>query len=102
MTKVTNEKEIEWSLEAFSGVHISLQKRSYVPARLSMKCPNCGWELYRDFLDSYFSYPTTNEPYTVTIMCEEGPEGEEGCGEEFSVDLVVELSVRFASDEEEA
>jgi hypothetical protein len=34
-------------------------------------------------------------------MCEEGPEGEEGCGEEFSIKLVVELSVRFASDEDE-
>lgn len=38
-------------------------KRFYLPASITAKCPHCGKEVEHSFDDDYLSYPTANEPF---------------------------------------
>ena len=67
-------------------------KRFYLPgASLIDKCPKCGREKRRDLGDQYIMYPKANTPIDVRLYC--GDEEDGGCGHEWSVSVVVRVTL---------
>lgn len=48
---------------------IELDKRTFVNAVLTAKCPKCGKKVTKDLRDNYLSYPRTNTPIVVNFHC---------------------------------
>ena len=57
----------------------------------SDKCPKCGREKRRDLGDQYIMYPKANTPIDVRLYC--GDEEDGGCGHEWSVSVVVRVTL---------
>lgn len=65
-------------------------KRLYLPFALRGKCPSCGEAFERNFNNNYLSYPTLGEAEEVSLWCP-------GCDHEWSVSLVLDVTLSFAA-----
>jgi hypothetical protein len=70
-------------------------KRFCLPCKVTATCPECGKQVERDFMDSYLSYPTANEPLPVTFY-HEHDDGKPYA--EWSVQMVLRLTLELAED----
>lgn len=69
------------------------EKRLYLPGcKIEATCPFCGEVVVQDFGERYLSYPTANKPFTETMY----HQGSDGWGHEFSVRLVLGVSISIA------
>jgi len=84
-----------------SGPTIELDiKRLYLPGVvLHAPCPRCSKVATRDFATDYLYYPTTNEPFFTSFVCEKC--GDDGNGEAFDVRVILEFCLRTDEPKEE-
>lgn len=69
-------------------------KRVYLDAVVSDRCPRCGRVGKRDLDDWCLTYPVVNQPSKLDLSCEH-------CEHEWSVPVVIEFKIRLAEPGEE-
>lgn len=70
-------------------------KRFHVPFSVACACPHCGVKHEGEHSGGdYLNYPQANALEWITWTCEPG------CGKDFRVPIVLEISVRAATAEE--
>ena len=67
-------------------------KKFYIPAIvIKDQCPKCGKECIHKMCDNYLYYPQAHSPETLDMSCR----GEGGCGHEWTVPVVVKVSLEL-------
>ena len=76
-------------------------KRLYVEGvSIFSSCPKCGVEQEKDLGENYFSYPCSGKPEGFWFICEEGWDTDvETCNTEWTVEAIMEISVRLADED---
>lgn len=46
------------------------EKRFYIDAKLTIECPRCHENMYRDFNNDYLAYPELNQKYNIHLYCD--------------------------------